>query len=471
MAFFVNMDSPGSDRYGLIPLMSNSSSPGENERDIPGPERECHDDTPRKAPGSSFRDLSIAELWDLLILFVLYFSQGLPIGLAGGTVPTLLKPHLAYVDVGLIGLAFYPYSAKLLWSPLIDSYWTKKLGRRKSWIVPIQLLSGLIMIVLGLQTPHIIQRIEQNDAQMLWIYVAAWFCLIFLFASQGCAVDGWAVTLLPHSKAHSTSAIHSFGMTMGVFTSYTFFLLLNSSGLTNLFRSAPKDDEIISLGDFTTLWGLFYLLSGVLIAIFKKEKASPPKLDKNVIKIYKDMLQIFRIGSVKTIVLVYLLAGLGFEVNDAATDLKLLDKGFGQMNIAVTTLVNLPFDLASSFLAGSLCVKYTPMVVWNWAFTSRMAAALLAQLTVALYPKNGMPLWYLLLVYFEHVLATVSATTMFVASLAFHLRIADPAAGGTYMTLLATYAFCSILIDLHSHLMQGTKPWDNDSTNHYLEAD
>jgi hypothetical protein len=41
-------------------------------------------------------------------------------------------------------------------------------------------------------------------------------------------------------------------------------------------------------------------------------------------------------------------------------------------------------------------------------------------------------------VIFEHVISTFMNTVMFVAISAFHARVADPAIGGTYMTLLAT---------------------------------
>src|SRR6185312_11431970 len=75
--------------------------------------------------------------------------QGIPMGLAGGSVPFLLKSHLSYGQIGIFSLASYPYSLKLLWSPIVDAVWTPRVGRRKSWILPIQTLSGFGMIWLG----------------------------------------------------------------------------------------------------------------------------------------------------------------------------------------------------------------------------------------------------------------------------------------------------------------------------------
>ena len=82
--------------------------------------------------------------------------------------------------------------------------------------------------------------------------------------------------------------------------------------------------------------------------------------------------------------------------------------------------------------------KYQPVRVWCWAFVGRLAAAVFAQLVVMAFPAGGTTVPYLLTVIVEHVFSTFMSTVMFVAISAFHAKIADPAIGGTYMTLLAT---------------------------------
>lgn len=69
-----------------------------------------------------FQDLNTDELKrtsDLL--------QGIPVGLAFGTMPFLLKARLSYSDIGFFMLATYPYSLKLLWSPVVDSCFVNEL--------------------------------------------------------------------------------------------------------------------------------------------------------------------------------------------------------------------------------------------------------------------------------------------------------------------------------------------------------
>jgi len=52
--------------------------------------------------------------------------------------PFMLQSRLSFSQIGIFSLATYPYSFKLLWSPIVDSWYSTRLGRRKSWIVPVQ---------------------------------------------------------------------------------------------------------------------------------------------------------------------------------------------------------------------------------------------------------------------------------------------------------------------------------------------
>ena len=97
----------------------------------------------------SFSQLAPKDRQRFLVLVLLYLLQGIPLGLAMGSVPYLLKEHLSYGEIGIFSLASYPYSLKLLWSPIVDACYNKSFGRRKSWIVPIQAVSGLVLIWLG----------------------------------------------------------------------------------------------------------------------------------------------------------------------------------------------------------------------------------------------------------------------------------------------------------------------------------
>ncbi|KAG9228260.1 acetyl-coenzyme A transporter 1-domain-containing protein [Amylocarpus encephaloides] len=385
-----------------------------------------------------FSQLPMQDKRNFGLLVLLYFLQGVPMGLAAGSVPFLLKgAHVSYSALGVFSLASYPYSLKLLWSPIVDAIWTPKLGRRKSWIMPIQMLSGLGMIWLGTQVKEMMVAAATDDGSGIWGFTWWWFFLVFMCATQDIAVDGWALTLLTPGNISYASTAQTVGLTAGQFMSYTVFLAFNSPDFANkYFRSTPLDEGVMTLGGYLTFWGWAYIAVTFGLAVLKKEEKT--KNEDGIWDVYKVMWGVLKLKNIQTIIVIHLIAKIGFQANDGVTNLKLLDKGFSQEDLALTVLIDFPFEIGLGYYAGKWSTTYTPMRLWCWGFVGRLLAAVLAQITVMIFPAKGVDTWYLLVVIAEHIFSTFTNTVMFVAVSAFHARVADPVIGGTYMTLLAT---------------------------------
>lgn len=393
---------------------------------------------------TSFSNLPRQDKRNFLLLVLLYFLQGIPMGLAMGSVPFLLKSYFSYGQIGVFSLASYPYSLKLLWSPIVDAIWSKRFGRRKSWITPIQTISGFAMIYLGGRIDKLMKDASANDGAGVWGFTGWWFLLVFLCATQDIAVDGWAISLLSIQNISYASTAQTVGLTAGSFLSHTVFLAFQAPDFANRwFRTTPKDYGVVSLGGYMTFWGWAYLIVTFALGVLKKEQRD--KTTEGIIDVYKSMWEILKLPNILTIIVIHLISKIGFVTNDAVTNLKLLDKGFGQANLALVILIDFPFEISLGYYAGKWSTEYTPLRLWCWAFVARLAAAIFAQGTIMLYPDgvDGLPTWYMAVVILEHVYSTFTNTVMFVAASAFHARIADPTIGGTYMTLLATYAWSS----------------------------
>ena len=141
---------PESEDETASPRFRGSSNGKEKERDqerqrlvmVEKPLERLEDD--EESGLSSPRD---RKAFALLVL--LYLLQGIPLGLTFGTLPFLLKPKLSYSQLGVFSLATWPYSLKLLWSPIVDAWFVRRWGRRKSWIVPVQAIVGLGLWFIG----------------------------------------------------------------------------------------------------------------------------------------------------------------------------------------------------------------------------------------------------------------------------------------------------------------------------------
>lgn len=95
--------------------------------------------------------LELLKHWRLALTFgLLYLSQGICFGIAMDALPTLLRhdgaPLEALAYLPLVGL---PWVVKFLWAPVIDNHWHPYLGRRRSWIVPMQLLVLMCLVTLA----------------------------------------------------------------------------------------------------------------------------------------------------------------------------------------------------------------------------------------------------------------------------------------------------------------------------------
>ncbi|KAJ5939998.1 hypothetical protein N7516_000166 [Penicillium verrucosum] len=363
--------------------------------------------------------LNTTEFGNLSMLFLLYFSQGIPAGLAGATIPTILKRFLPYGEVGMFTLTVYPHCLKLIWGPIVDFYWSGRVGRRLTWILPTQLLMGLAMVAIGVWTTFYFSEIERSakTSQGL-LYVLAWVLVSTLSAIQSCVTDGWGA--------------HTLGSISGAFTAYSLFMFVYEPKL-----SVP-DQAASALGNFVSHWGVFYLATGALLPLLKQEDAESKDVKRSIISAYQAIVSILRLRPIQRTVLVHLLARLAFEVNDGATDLKLLDKGFGNANLAMLVLIIMPFDLASAHLGGVFSKKYQPLRVWSVTYSIRLFSVVIAALVVALGPDGPPSSFYIFVVFIQRMFSVTSATVMFTTFLNFHLRVADPVVAGTYMTILAT---------------------------------
>jgi len=81
-----------------------------------------------------------ARLW--MMVAALYFTQGVPLGLAMEALPAMLRHDGAPLDVlAFLPLVGLPWVLKFLWATQIDNRWSARLGRRRSWLLPMQTIT------------------------------------------------------------------------------------------------------------------------------------------------------------------------------------------------------------------------------------------------------------------------------------------------------------------------------------------
>ncbi len=141
------------------------------------------------------------------LLAALYFAQGLPFGFQANALGLYLTAlGLSMERVSLARALALPWLLKALWAPFVDRLGNERFGRRKSWIVPMQVLLALTCAAAAFVTPK-----EHLMAFLLLVLLMNLFA-----ATQDVAVDGLAVDVLEPEELGAGNGAQVVGYKIGM---------------------------------------------------------------------------------------------------------------------------------------------------------------------------------------------------------------------------------------------------------------
>ncbi|KAJ8903730.1 hypothetical protein NDN08_004830 [Rhodosorus marinus] len=389
-----------------------------------------------KGGGSS---VNINASW--LFLSLMYLVQGIPLGLAAGSVSYLLKSSMTYSEVAIFSFATWPYALKLFWSPVVDGFYWSKLGRRRSWILPVQILIGLTMIYISqwidcyLPGEECSTQGPRPEAPGIRFITFWFFILVLLSATQDIALDGWALELLPESDRHLASSAQTMGLTGGFFLSFTVLLSLSSRAFVREwlpFLEGPP----ITISGYIRYAGIAAATMSVFVLLVPEY---PPTEELDVMDVYRKLVSV--VISRRDLLLVLLVHKLGFVANDAASSLLLLERGFRREDFALTAMLDFPVQLVVGLIVTRWSKKRNPVQPWVTGQLMRLALCFIMNVFIyyAVGRTSGLEAFFPLVVSLS-ILTSVAGTVMFISQGAFFAVISDSAIGGSYQTLLNTFS-------------------------------
>lgn len=148
-----------------------------------------------------------------IIMLFLGFSAGIPILLIFSSLSLWLRE--AGIDkstVTMFSWAALGYSFKFVWAPLIDAlpvpYLTKKLGRRRGWLIIAQLMIMVAICTMAVVNPT-------DEAQLRLMAIGA-VLLGFSSATQDIVIDAYRIELAPAKMQSILSATYNAGYRIGM---------------------------------------------------------------------------------------------------------------------------------------------------------------------------------------------------------------------------------------------------------------
>ena len=154
----MNSNSKGKGKLHLNGLASASVGGSSNSS------KTKKDDGDTQLAANTSEGLTDADKRAMVLLVALYLLQGIPVGLAFGSIPYLLRSKLSYSQIGIFTLCTYPYSLKLLWSPVVDSCYSPRVGRRKSWIIPVQYTVAVMLWWLSRNIDGYMEKVRSGHS-------------------------------------------------------------------------------------------------------------------------------------------------------------------------------------------------------------------------------------------------------------------------------------------------------------------
>lgn len=332
-----------------------------------------------------------------------------------------LKKNIEYILYFRKYFIFF-ISVKILWAPIVDSLYVKSWGRRKSWIVPSQLLIGAFMLLLSQYVDEWLGDEKSKNPQVL-ILAIMFFILFFLTATQDIAVDGWAIGMLKRRNVGYAATCNMVGQVVGYTISYSILLVFESKDFCNHFLfKEPRDEGLISFATFIRFCGISFIVVTVLIAILKHENMDLQEEledhpDYGVKKAYPVLWKIIKLKPVIKLAILIISVKICVAACDGIAELKLIEYKVPKDKVALVSMgKTLARILAPIFVRKWTTGKF-PMNVFKNGFPFRMLMIVVLSSFVYYTPsmvENGISSKYLLNLFILLCLYEVSEKERFV---------------------------------------------------------
>jgi PAT family beta-lactamase induction signal transducer AmpG len=335
------------------------------------------------------KDLRVYLEWPSVRMFFLGFSAGLPLLLVLGTLGFWLRE--AGIDRSTIGYLSWValfYAGKWLWAPLVDRvpilFLTKRLGRRRSWLLFAQAL--IIFGLIGMATTDPKQNLEP----------IVWFALLVAFgsATQDIALDAFRI--------ESAKAQYQAALAASYQTGYRLAMIWAGAGALWLAARAETTTGVY----LAEAWQFAYLCMALSIGVgvvttllspepqsvlLPKARSAGQWLQQTLIQPFADFIGRYRWQA-------FLILGLIaiYRISDVVMGIMAnpfyVDMGYTKYEVAaITKVFGVIMTLLGAFLGGLLTMRFGVMrVLFLGGVLSAASNLLFAWLSTRGHDLNGL---------------------------------------------------------------------------------
>ena len=179
-------------------------------------------------PPMRFPDLLATKPGRMAAFFLLYVTEGIPLGFTATAVATQMRRQgIGPAEIGAFVASLYvPWAFKWAAGPIVDTFSVSRFGRRRFWIILTQLMMiATLLIAMRVDFVHQIK-----------LFTVVIFIHNLFGATQDVAIDALAVNVLPESERGTANGFMFSGAYVGQAIGGSVVLLLTPfMGFQNTF--------------------------------------------------------------------------------------------------------------------------------------------------------------------------------------------------------------------------------------------
>src|SRR3954454_7197382 len=152
-------------------------------------------------------DLLATRRGRLAAFFLLYVTEGIPLGFAATAVATQLRRQgVGPAEIGaFVGSFYLPWAVKWAFGPFVDVFRSQRFGHRRGWILLTQFMMMLTLVSL----------VAVPLPQGLWLFTAILLVHNTFGAIQDVAIDSLAVNTLSEDERGLANGLMFAGAAIG----------------------------------------------------------------------------------------------------------------------------------------------------------------------------------------------------------------------------------------------------------------
>ena len=343
----------------------------------------------------------------LSVVVVLYLAHALPLYFYNVALPAILRHQGVDLRwIGMLSLLYIPWAFKFFWAPLIDRFYFKKLGKRKTWLLFTQIALVLGVVALAL---------TQFDYGLgVFVIVGLWISTFA--ATQDIAIDGYTVETFSESEYRLGSMAQSIGVALGS--------MVGGAATLWLYELYGWQTALISLAAMTAL---------TMLAIFQiKEKSNVEKISKQPPSLIRAFKRPEMLWALALIVCYRIVEAPAM----AMLNPMLIDQKWSLSQIGVLmSVIGAGIGLLAAVSAAFLLKKIAATQLLIWAGWARSLVYALLGVAVLLSWLNQ---WHLLLGGFVIVILAIRYIAM-TALYAHFMQTSSKDQAGTDFTILVCF--------------------------------